>query len=386
MMGVDRKMQRTQVEKNDVNVKIIFRILSCLLALWMLLGAFVSCTASDPQNNAVDSVNGEDTSEKMTIAGDHKEKTKDQEKAIDIYLIAGQSNAAGSTSISDRDSAYAYAPELKTGFDHILFSGKASDSDFYTWRKTTLGLGRGKSGNCFGPEAGMAKALSAYYNSETGNTAGFIKVAYGGTNLLNDTGGSNEAYGGNWVSPSYAAAKGYSYKNGNITGGLYRNLLSIARQQITLLESSDYHVNIKGLYWMQGENDRKYPEEYQEAFGYLVQDLRRDLSALVKEITGDDDRGASDLPIWVGTISRTFESAFNSDQKINAAFIEMQKGLADEQNKIFVVDNSTYDINYLDDKMYSRMIDRDQWHWNQPSQLAIGENVGNAMAAYFNLS
>ena len=360
-------------------MKATVKILVCLLSLCLCLGSFASCGSNGPKTP-------EDTTETPTTEkrAYRTGPSKQEEKTIDIYLIAGQSNAAGSSYISDTAAAYAFAPELENGFSNILFTGKASDTTYLGWDNVKLGQGTYQN-ESFGPEAGMAKALSVFYNEETGKTAGFIKVAFGGNSLLSDHEISKKY--GTWTSPSFAQAKGYSYGDDDLIGKAYRTLLSTVKLQLSVLEYKGYtDFRIKGLYWMQGENDRKYPEEYQEAFGYLVQDLRRDLSALVKEITGDDDRGASDLPIWVGTISRTFESAFNSDQKINAAFIEMQKGLADEQNKIFVVDNSTYDINYLDDKMYSRMIDRDQWHWNQPSQLAIGENVGNAMAAYFNLS
>ena len=329
---------------------------------------------------------GEKTEGSKTVTQNNKGATRDPEKTIDLYLIAGQSNAAGSTAVSDREKAYAFAPELETGFDHILFSGKASNSDFYAWQKTTLGLGKGKNGDYFGPEAGMAKALSSYYNKETGNLAGFIKVAYGGTNLLNVTGGNNDLYGGNWVPPSYAAAKGYSYENGGITGGLYRNLLNIVRQQVTLLRSSDYKVNIKGLYWMQGEEDREDPAEYQVAFGYLARDLRRDLSEIMKEITGEDC-GASGMPIFVVTFSKTFNDASESSVQTNTAFIRMQKSLPDLPGigPVVIVDNSDYDINIMVGPV-GVAVGSDQCHWNQNDQLAIGENVGKAMLAYYGLS
>ena len=356
------------------------KILICLLVFCMVLGAFASC-ASEKDTDTLENTS-DPAAEKESVESTSPVK---QSKTIDIYLIAGQSNAAGSTYISDRSSAYAFASELEKGFSNILFSGQASDSDRYYWRKTTLGLGRGKDGSYMGPEAGMAKALSAYYNPETGNTAGFIKVAYGGTSLLNVTDGQNALYKGNWVPPSYASDKGLYYGDSAITGGLYRNLLAIFKQQLQMLSYNGFEsFNIKGLYWMQGENDRDNPQEYKKAFQFLVQDLRRDLSNIVREMTDGDDRGASEMPIFVGTISKTFDSATQYSVETNSNFINMQKLLPNLPNvgDIIIVDNSDYAINKMEGPN-SVAIGSDQYHWNQSDHLAIGDNVGKAILAYY---
>lgn len=354
------------------------RILACLLSLGMLLGIFASC-GSDTESP------GETSEENTTEERNYRpQQPQEGEKTIDIYLIAGQSNAAGSSYITNEAAAYEFAPELKNGFSNILFSGVASDTSYRGyWENVKLGQGTYKN-TSFGPEAGMAKALSVYYNEETGNTAGFIKVAFGGTPLLDEF--QSKKYG-SWISPSGAAAYGDPYEEEELTGKAYKTFLSTVEQQLTLLKYKGYDsFRIKGLYWMQGENDREKPKKYQTAFGYLVDDLRRDLAEIVKRVTkSEDDRGAADLPIWVGTISRTFNSALNTDQKINEKFIEMQKGLADEENKIFVVDNSTYDINRKEGGQ-NVAIGNDVYHWNQECQLKIGYAVGKAMAEYLKLS
>ena len=230
-----------------------------------------------------------------------------------------------------------------------------------------------------GPEVGIAKEFSAFYNEENGRTAGILKYGHGGTAMLDSTSGSNRY--GSWASPSYAQSKGYSYSGA--TGGLYREFLQVVRKKLESLKTSGYtEFNILGLYWMQGEQDREHPQEYKQAFQYFVQDLRRDLSEIVTEITGDNDRGAADMPIWVGTISRTFNSADSDDQSINAAFIQMQKELANDQNKIFVVDNSIYDINRME-KGTNVSVGSDRYHWNQTDHIAIGRNVGRAILQYY---
>ena len=344
------------------------KILVVLLALGILLGVFASCGET-----AAPDVDTTESTVDNTVEEEPKEV-----KSIDIYFIAGQSNASGETKVKDKDAAYEFAPELEHGFDHVLFSGKV-DLISYTWRKTTLGLGYKSDKTFMGPEAGLAKALSVYYNEETGKTAAIIKIAFGGTNLLDDTTGNNQKFGGNWVSPSYAEAKGLTYSG--ITGGLYRRFMDTAKKQLSKLPNGFNSFNIKGLYWMQGESDREDPEGYKEAFPYFINDLRSDLSDIVKEITGNgDDRGASNMPIFVGTISKTFNDA--TESAVNVKFINMQKTLPDVVENVHIVDNSNYDINVLKDGG-SVVVGSNKYHWNQHDILEIGKNVGDAMLDYY---
>ena len=301
-------------------------------------------------------------------------------KSIDIYLIAGQSNASGYTKITNAAALYETADGLENGYSHVHYAGNArSDKDNYatlvnnpkSWQPVKLGFGR--SDSYFGPEAGMAEALSAYYNAETGKHAGIIKLAHGGTRLMNVTTGSNQH--GNWVSPSYAEELGVS--DVDPVGGLYRALLQEVRRQLGELESYGgfTHVNIKGLYWMQGESDRGDPTEYEKAFKLFVSDLRADLSALVKQYhKSEDDGGASQMTVVVGSISETFSSATASSVATNQAFIIMQKNLGKSIANCYCLDNSQYEINRGDGT--TDVVGTDRYHWNQADALEIGINAG----------
>ena len=44
--------------------------------------------------------------------------------AIDLYLIAGQSNASGTTNVADKTAAYEVDPQLENGFSNVLYAGK----------------------------------------------------------------------------------------------------------------------------------------------------------------------------------------------------------------------------------------------------------------------
>ncbi len=132
---------------------------------------------------------------------------------------------------------------------------------------------------------------------------------------------------------------------------------------------------------MQGENDRNEPDEYAVAFGYFASDIRRDVAKILRSMTGGDDRGAADMPIFVGTISQTQNLEYPRAESVNLEFIAMQKKLPDAVTNCYVVDNSQYAISRYDantGKVNTVGLGSDQWHWNQADQLEIGYNVGRA--------
>ena len=306
-----------------------------------------------------------------------------EDKVIDLYFIAGQSNAVGYTKFTDTAAAYEFAPELENGFSNVLIAGKVRfdkgssyESRRFIWQPVKLGFGA-YDANYSGPETGMAKALSQEYNAESGKTAGIIKFGHGGTSLLNKTTGSNQY--GNWVSPSYARSIGAAYTGA--TGGLYRGFLEEIESQLKALAESGYtNVNVKGLYWMQGESDRADSATYADAFKAFVKDLRNDLSEMLMEMTGADDRGASAMPIFVGTISKTFNLTSADMQTVNQTFIATQNGLPGKITDCYVIDNSGFAISQWNaGENKTEVLGYDQWHWKQADVLTIGENVGKAM-------
>ena len=376
------------------------RTFAALLAA-LLLFTLVSCAVKEQeeqQSGEQSQTQTEESKKPETTTGQNDDESKKnaffygEENVIDIYLVAGQSNAVGYTNIVDKNAAYEFAPELKKGFSNVLFAGRLrwDSGDYYTaldyaWRATKLGLGAG-GGEKMGPEAGMAKALSEFYNETSGKTAGIIKYGHGGTSLLTkvtDTTGPSNKYG-TWVSPSYAVAK-LGFKNqaeykASMTGALYREFLEVIKNRLMSLRGMGYtNVNIKGLYWMQGENDRREPDEYAVAFRYFASDIRRDVARIVRTMTAGDDRGAAEMPIVVGTISQTQNLEYPRAESVNLEFIAMQKRLPDSVSNCYVVDNSQYAISRYDEntgKVNTDGLGSDQWHWNQADQLEIGFNVG----------
>jgi len=138
-------------------------------------------------------------------------------------------------------------------------------------------------------------------------------------------------------------------------------------------------IRICGIYWMQGCANKSKPTEYDVAFRYFAKDVRADVAAIVKRVTGsDDDCGAANMPIIVGTISQTQNLTSASTEQVNKTFIALQKSFATKISNCYVVDNSAYPITKWENNKQV-IVGSDQWHWNQADMLEIGKNVGDAM-------
>ncbi len=298
-----------------------------------------------------------------------------EEKAIDVYFIAGQSNASGYSAFNF-NSALASDENLIYGHNNVWYAGDAESTGANNsvvhrdlgWQLARIG--QGAAYNKFGAEAGMAQELSSRYNAQSGLTAGIIKYAHGGTALLDNISGEN-ASNGNWVPPSYEAV--ISPKDpGKLTGGLYRGFLAQTEKNVAQLRKMGYtEINFKGLFWMQGESDKGNPTEYKRAFEYFASDIREDLG----QIAGVD---LSSMPIFIGEISRTSGSADSGTAATNERFIAMQRALPSTVSDTYVIASGQYDINRLVNGS-NQAVGTDSWHWNQEDMLAIGRLVGKSI-------
>ena len=392
-----------------MNFSTFKKITALTLAVFMLSLSFSSCTfllervmhtnEEDSQDTSLESESETDEESTSTsneeTEGETKEDTPEtpdedsNKKVLDLYLVAGQSNATGCTQITDLMAAYEFNPDLISGVSNVLYAGNSRSNSgkrdrVIDWQETTMWLGM--SEEHFGPEAGMATALASYYNADTGNYAGIIKYAYGGSSLLNKTTGDTNK-DGNWVSPSYQKTLSESSIVDGVTGQMYRNFLAQVETNVRevlnndgIMAEYDFDtVRICGLYWMQGCQDKSEASQYEVAFKYFAQDIRNDLSKMMKDITNsEDDCGASEMPIIVGTISQTQNLTSSSIESVNKTFIALQKSFATKVENCYVVDNSAYAIcKWENGKM--TVLGSDQWHWNQADMLDIGKNVGDVM-------
>ncbi|MBQ2732757.1 MAG: hypothetical protein IJF74_01230 [Clostridia bacterium] len=370
--------------------KIILKKISYLLVFCLLFGmtaAFASCAAKDAGNENTTEPKTDPPTDPATepptepptepVTEPVTEPAPEPKKTIDIYIIAGQSNGAGYTKI-DRNVLDSLWSENRKGDEHVIYSGRAEytmnvntpnvstgANEVRGW--TTAKSGQGINGNCMGAEVGMAKTfLDKYYNEETGKTAGIIKFAHGGTSLVGNVNGENAA-NGNWVPPSYAEYRGFDYSDKSLHGGLYRGLLAQVEKSLDMLERLEFdEVNIKGVFWMQGESDMGQASAYIKAFQCLAEDLRRDLG----EIVGKD---LSDLAIIVGEVSKTFAGADAYWTSANAGFISTQQRLARTIENVYTIPSSQYEITKLvNGKSVNDPHQGDPYHWNTEGMFNIG--------------
>lgn len=321
-------------------------------------------------------------------------------KPVDVYLLMGQSNAAGHTNATSREAS---AITSQT-FPNVLVGGVCQPSldgtadnfkrlDYSSLTPARRGLGRGPG--YIGPEYGMAKALTSASLTVNGtsvplydenNKAIIFKYAAGSTDLLNTLVNDADHKYGNWYPRSLqeeAKRQGDGYVAGE-TGGLYNGVVAAFRTFTENLKSSGYKVTVKGIAWMQGEDDRDQSEAYRKVIQVFVRDLREDLT----EITGVD---ASNALFAMGEISETFRTSFEKAQ--NETFIKMQNEVVSSIMPAVTVETGDLPINLPESELaaygYSKAtaikndrgdytVGSDKWHWNAKDMVTLGERFAAA--------
>ena len=290
-----------------------------------------------------------------------------ENKEIDVYLVAGQSNASGCTNVN-LDTAAAADPNYLYGYNNIWYAGNAGANWMHEVNLGLARVGLGEDAGKMGPEIGMAQALSAYYNTESGKEAAIIKYAVGGTNLLDNVGGLN-ASDGNWCPPTYFET--HNKVSATLSGGLYTKFFIEFDKQWSILKAMGYTPVVKGLYWMQGEADKGSPSQYLEVFEMFAADIRKDLTAH----SGQD---CSEMPIFIGEISRTSGDASPATVNTNNAFIAMQRTIPAHVNDTYVIESGDLDINIWQNNQ-NVVVGSDTWHWSWQDAIKIGNMVGESI-------
>lgn len=283
---------------------------------------------------------------------------QDKGKPIDLYLIGGQSNAVGSTEHRGqlpgvyKNVGYAGCCEMmRTGVP----SGQYNLQKFY-WE---VKAGYGGAATKVGPEYGMAQILDGYY---TGETKAFIfKSAAGATNLMNV-----EFSAGNWY-PRSLWDEGYDPgKTPDSMGFQYYWFVENFRLVYNKLVEDGYHPVVKGMAWMQGENDLLYYRAYEKLIKTFINDLRSDLA----EIT--DDESLLQMPFVMGEICTSFDGYNNPyAPKFNAMLAEV----AASMENVYVINTS--DFVMVDE--YGNVVGSDRYHFNWSDMEQLGIRFGNQL-------
>ena len=301
----------------------------------------------------------------------------DSNNPIDIYLIAGQSNAVGNTD-ADVEALKKVDERFESGFNDILYYGYtdvevggSAPSDL-TLVSTKLGLGlRSTSHVYMGPEVGMAHYLS---QNKEGQKFGIIKYASGSSSIYDDIESKNNSRKGNWYSPGVASALGVEPKDAKISGNCYRVFLDVVRSGLEAYRKQGYTPRIKGLAWIQGESEsgsENYSGKYSILLQALINDMRKDLSDITKE-------DLSELHVVVSKIPASYQQI--------AQYTDIVRTHQDTvaANDAFV---TTVDNDFLLPGALNRT---DDHHYYYTDMLKLGQNLmkeflGSNLSKYNNV-
>ena len=185
------------------------------------------------------------------------------DKTINVYLLAGQSNAVGQALLSDLTTAQKAPSDALFYHSRHVHPTNATSTQLYqdTWATevkagdlatytnyTNSTLANQGSDNIlrFGPEIGFAKrALDISLNS--GGEIGILKYAVGGTSLTNNY-GSPVTSQSDWdIDPQYANAT-------TREGDCWRGFKLAIADGLSKLTTEGYTYRLAGMLWWQGEN------------------------------------------------------------------------------------------------------------------------------------
>lgn len=180
---------------------------------------------------------------------------------VKVILLLGQSNASGSSIVSylEKNSAPGDFARYSGGYPSVLINYCIDDHNACSEGEyVKVDLTCGAADGFFGPEVGMADALSAAYPDET---IFILKYTMSGYSLHH-----------HWLSA------------GN-RGSIYRAFLTFATENMKHLANLGYDARIGAICWMQGESDTSEfkVERYFDNQKAFVSYLREDLAPYAEE-------------------------------------------------------------------------------------------------------
>lgn len=300
---------------------------------------------------------------------------------IDVYLIAGQSNAVGYGGYLGGETLSASImndPRYTEGFKNVLYYGTAEENVKNEFVPVTVGLGRPDKDNigvaCVGAEVGIAAAVG-----DSNRMSAVIKHAIGGSYLYPTTDGTPAATYGTWTPPSYIEKYGVDTSNNKI-GDIYEAFKSTVTAGIGKLVEEGYTPVIKGIWWMQGEAETPdgftaRAEAYEELLTALIAEMRSDLQDIMRNALSDNAIDLSALPFVMGEITRNNKEKPYTEgvALVNAAQIAVTGGKVANTYRV-----QTSDLTQVD-----------SWHYNSDGQHTIGQRfiaVLNSIAGKHSVS
>ncbi|MDD6994966.1 MAG: sialate O-acetylesterase [Candidatus Borkfalkiaceae bacterium] len=303
----------------------------------------------------------------------------DSSSVIDMYLIAGQSNAAGYSPILDNSAEtfenvwYAGMTEKAlTGKNHSDYVNSDTTESFDSYKKSVT-AGLGNLTNRIGPEYGIAKTINGMY-ANGDKKAMIFKTAAGGTSLLDDTPELSERYG-NWY-PRSLWEQGYTpdisgyYEGNDPTGLLYQLFVENFRKVYHELVEKGYTPVVKGMAWMQGETNLSGEYNKNKAYGDTLKTFITDIRADLADITGDETLAS--MPFVIGKIAPTFIS--NNNPNVPAMHAQQERVAEEMGESVSTV--STDDLIIVGEDGKPMAGCPDKFHFCFSDAVTLGQRFG----------
>ena len=234
--------------------------------------------------------------------------------AVDVVVLAGQSNMEGNTFWNPLGGAKKLL--YQNGFDKSLISYemmgystnnnnlKVDDETVNRYQPVTLG--QAYDGSRFGPEVGIAEKIQ---ESDREKPVYFIKFCSGGTSLFTD-----------WRSPSTMS----------ITGSRWNKFTYFVDGALEALVNEGYNPTIKALCWMQGESDSNHSEFYELYEDNFIKDFNDYYYDFINE-----NKGLKFIDAGISNGRNKEDTAYVWDYtRINQAKIKNQA--KDPENRFYI--------------------------------------------------
>lgn len=348
-------------------------------------GSDVTLTITAKEGYVIDNVklNGMNLGTKTSLKVSHITKDQNVEvtysdnKNVDVYILAGQSNAAGFTPIASLFKPYTYGGEMNAdkvneymnGYKDVLYYGVTQSNSPETAGASWTVVSSGKGANAYriGPELGFAEAMSAYYGGSNGKAA-LIKYAVGSTGFTNANGTITGTYG-NWMSPSLKEEKvGQGVTLIEKAGLMYDNLIKTFEMGINDLIAQGYNPVIKGALWLQGCQDACVEADAPQYCNYislLIKDLRKNVGEILTEKSLEQD--VSEMPFVICKIGENLEAATYED----IVRKQMQMAAASNVN-VRIVETTGFILPDENDN-------NDRWHFAGKDIIEIGKRFASVL-------
>lgn len=190
-----------------------------------------------------------------TMSKEEPTTTETPKNSIDVFLIAGQSNANGNGYIEDIKNQ-----DLKEYTNTYFYGGgHCTSKDKLEHVSSIMGQGKGSENFMFGMEVGMSEIFEQKYKND--KTA-IIKCAFNGSSIKNpSSNGDRNVFDDVGKGDNYLALKETTTKG------------------LSELEKLGYTPRIKALAWHQGEADYNSCPDYKKRILALKNKIVEDFNA-----------------------------------------------------------------------------------------------------------